>query len=264
MIWQTRAFDASGMAWVVCSLAVDSLRQQFWTSPNWISFFHTQRWVTLISATSSTMLHVRFDFSFSPFFKNRLLFPGCVMIEQEWLTKKVQTIEIIILSLVFLSVRDRVKGKLFLCGFQVDARWDEARGERHRLKPELPVSTNCGTFKQEPFFRWVKFLRVLPLLRRNWTSPFTLQDIPTRRQDDRRLIMSSAHSCPPSLSPQQRRLNKKYGWWFYISIIPLLQTAEIRANKFLCSSSSALLQWLSVLPYITNTLANFEWFIVWK
>lgn len=43
--------------------------------------------------------------------------------------KKVQTIEIIILSLVFLSVRDRVKGKLFLCGFQVDARWDESRGE---------------------------------------------------------------------------------------------------------------------------------------
>lgn len=102
----------------------------------------------------------------SRFFKSRLLFPGCVMIEQEWLTKKVQTIEIIILSLVFLSVRDRVKRKLFLCGFQVDAWWDEAREGRHRLKPEssaISVCTNGGTFEHEPFFRRAKFSRVLPL-----------------------------------------------------------------------------------------------------
>lgn len=39
MIWQT-LFDARKM----CNVDVDedSLRQQFWTSPNWISFFHIQ------------------------------------------------------------------------------------------------------------------------------------------------------------------------------------------------------------------------------
>lgn len=71
-----------------------SLRQQFWTSSNWISFIHTQTDRTFICG--SLMMLDTVSFSFLCVFKGEndkknfsLLSLTFVMMEQEWLTKKV-------------------------------------------------------------------------------------------------------------------------------------------------------------------------------
>lgn len=248
MIRQT-LFNARKM----CNVEVDedSLRQQFWTSPNWISFFDVpQTGSSLLSLTLSMTitencvpLCLIWVFRWGKTWKQRFFFFGCVMMEQEWLTKITNDRDHYSISLFvffFCECVTECKAKLFSCGFKWCLMGNEGKKSHIKQRRNQPTNIHKAAFCCRQGDHLTK--NIVWLCHPRIVDPRRL----------RCLLVTLTRNMMTVL--------------FYISIMPLAltQTAEFGWTFFPIISWAPSLQWLSAFLSFTYTSTNFEWFIVWK